>query len=68
MTTTPISLPVLTLLLLAMTLAFCAGAYATGIWQPVMLIGSGIVSVCAVFIEASEAFSAGMDTDREDME
>lgn len=68
MTTTPISLPVLALLLLSLTLAFCAGRYAEGVWLPVMLIGSGIISVCAVFIEASEAFSAGMDTDREDME
>jgi len=63
MTTTPISLPVLCLLLLALTLAFCAGQYATGIWQPVMLIGSGIISVCAVFIEASEAYAAGADSE-----
>lgn len=63
MTTTPISLPVLVLLLLAMTLAFCAGAYAQGLWQPAMLIGSGIISVCAVFIEASEAYAAGCDSE-----
>jgi len=66
MTTTPISLPVLCLLLMAMTLAFCAGQYATGIWQPVMLIGSGIIAVCAVFIEASEAYAAG--SEREEIE
>lgn len=66
MTTTPISLPVLTLLLLSLTLAFCAGRYAEGIWMPVMLIGSGIIAVCAVFIEASEAYAAG--SDREDIE
>ncbi len=63
MTTTPISLPVLVLLLLSMTLAYCAGAYAAGLWQPVMLIGSGIIAVCAVFIEASEAYAAGCNSE-----
>ena len=66
MTTTPISLPVLCLLLLSMTLAFCAGAHAQGIWQPDMLIGSGIIAVCAVFIEASEAYSAGVNDSGEE--
>jgi hypothetical protein len=66
MTTSPISLPVLVLILLSMTLSYCAGAYAQGVWMPVMLIGSGIIAVCAVFIEASEAYAAGVDS--EDME
>jgi hypothetical protein len=66
MTTSPITLPVLCLILLSLTLAFCAGKYAEGVWMPVMLISSGIVAVCAVFIEASEAYAAG--SDREDME
>ena len=63
MTTSPIALPVLCLLLLSLTLAFCAGKYAEGVWMPVMLIGSGIVAVCAVFIEASEAYSAGVESE-----
>lgn len=66
MTTSPITLPVLCLILLSLTLAFCAGRYAEGLWMPVMLIGSGIVAVCAVFIEASEAYAAG--SEREDNE
>ncbi len=66
MTTSPITLPVLCLILLSLTLAFCAGKYAEGLWMPVMLISSGIVAVCAVFIEASEAYAAG--SDREDSE
>lgn len=63
MTTSPITLPVLCLILLSLTLAFCAGKYAEGLWMPVMLIGSGIVAVCAVFIEASEAYSAGVESE-----
>lgn len=63
MTTFFIILPVLCLILLSLTLAFCAGAYATGIWMPVMLIGSGIIAVCAVFIDASEAYSAGAESE-----
>lgn len=63
MTTSPITLPVLCLILLSLTLAFCAGKYAEGVWMPVMLIGSGIVAVCAVFIEASEAYSAGAESE-----
>lgn len=63
MTTSPITLPVLCLILLSLTLAFCAGKYAEGVWMPVMLIGSGIVAVCAVFIEASEAYSAGVESE-----
>ncbi len=63
MTTSPITLPVLCLILLSLTLAFCAGRYAEGLWMPVMLIGSGIVAVCAVFIEASEAYSAGVESE-----
>jgi len=66
MTTSPITLPVLCLILLSLTLAFCAGKYAEGLWMPVMLISSGIVAVCAVFIEASEAYAAG--SEREDNE
>lgn len=66
MTTSPITLPVLCLILLSLTLAFCAGRYAEGLWMPVMLISSGIVAVCAVFIEASEAYAAG--SEREDNE
>ena len=66
MTTSPITLPVLCLILLSLTLAFCAGKYAEGVWMPVMLISSGIVAVCAVFIEASEAYAAG--SEREDNE
>ena len=62
MTTSPITLPVLCLILLSLTLAFCAGKYAEGVWMPVMLIGSGIVAVCAVFIEASEAYAAGVES------
>jgi len=61
--TSPIALPVLCLLLLSLTLAFCAGRYAEGLWMPVMLIGSGIVAVCAVFIEASEAYAAGRESE-----
>jgi hypothetical protein len=63
MTTSPITLPVLCLILLSLTLAFCAGKYAEGLWMPVMLIGSGIVAVCAVFIEASEAYAAGVESE-----
>ena len=63
MTTSPITLPVLCLILLSLTLAFCAGKYAEGVWMPVMLIGSGIVAVCAVFIEASEAYAAGVESE-----
>ena len=63
MTTSPITLPVLCLILLSLTLAFCAGRYAEGLWMPVMLIGSGIVAVCAVFIEASEAYAAGVESE-----
>ena len=63
MTTSPIALPVLCLILLSLTLAFCAGKYAEGLWMPVMLISSGIVAVCAVFIEASEAYSAGVESE-----
>ena len=63
MTTSPITLPVLCLILLSLTLAFCAGKYAEGVWMPVMLISSGIVAVCAVFIEASEAYSAGVESE-----
>ncbi len=63
MTTSPITLPVLCLLLLSLTLAFCAGRYAEGVWMPIMLIGSGIVAVCAVFIEASEAYAAGVESE-----
>lgn len=63
MTTSPITLPVLCLILLSLTLAFCAGKYAEGLWMPVMLISSGIVAVCAVFIEASEAYSAGVESE-----
>ena len=63
MTTSPITLPVLCLILLSLTLAFCAGRYAEGLWMPVMLIGSGIIAVCAVFIEASEAYSAGQEAE-----
>lgn len=66
MTTSHITLPVLCLILLSLTLAFCAGKYAEGLWMPVMLISSGIVAVCAVFIEASEAYAAG--SEREDIE
>lgn len=66
MTTSPITLPVLCLILLSLTLAFCAGKYAEGLWMPVMLISSGIVAVCAVFIEASEAYAAV--SEREDNE
>lgn len=63
MTTSPITLPVLCLILLSLTLAFCAGRYAEGLWMPVMLIGSGIVAVCAVFIEASEAYAAWVESE-----
>ena len=63
MTTSPITLPVLCLILLSLTLAFCAGKYAEGLWIPVMLISSGIVAVCAVFIEASEAYAAGVESE-----
>jgi len=63
MTTSPITLPVLCLILLSLTLAFCAGKYAEGLWMPVMLISSGIVAVCAVFIEASEAYAAGVESE-----
>lgn len=63
MTTSPITLPVLCLILLSLTLAFCAGKYAEGVWMPVMLISSGIVAVCAVFIEASEAYAAGVESE-----
>jgi hypothetical protein len=31
--------------------------------MPVMLIRSGIVAVCAVFIEASEAYEAGVESE-----
>ena len=63
MTTSPITLPVLCLILLSLTLAFCAGKYAEGVWMPVMLISSGIVAVYAVFIEASEAYAAGVESE-----
>ena len=63
MTTSPITLPVLCLILLSLTLAFCAGKYAEGLWMPVMLISSGIVAVCAVVIEASEAYAAGVESE-----
>jgi len=63
MTTSPITLPVLCLILLSLTLAFCAGKYAEGLWMPVMLISSGIVAVCAVFIDASEAYAAGVESE-----
>ena len=63
MTTSPITLPVLCLILLSLTLAFCAGKYAEGVWMPVMLISSGIVAVCAVFIEASEAYAARVESE-----
>ena len=64
MTTSPISLPVLFITLLALALAYGAGAYASGIGAALCLIGSGILAVVAVFMEASEAYAQG----REDLD
>lgn len=64
----PISIPVLALLALALVLAYCAGAYATGLWAALFLIGSGILAAVATFMEASMAYGEGLNDDMEDIE
>jgi len=65
MTTSPISITVLLILLLALSLAYCAGAYATGVYVAVCLISATILAVLAVFIEAANAYSEGVEIERE---
>ena len=64
----PISTPVLAMLALALVLAYCAGAFAAGLWSALLLIGSGIIAAVAVFMEASVAYNEGLDDDAEDIE
>jgi hypothetical protein len=56
----PISIPVLAILLIALALSYCAGAYAQGVAVALCLIASGILTAVAVFMEASEAYAMGV--------
>lgn len=64
----PISIPVLALLALALVLSYCAGCYASGLWSALFMAGAGIIAAVAVFMEASAAYAEGMADAREDLE
>lgn len=66
--TSPISIHVLALLALALIMAYCAGAFASGMWAALFLILSGIFASVATFMEASTAYSEGLADAKENTE
>jgi hypothetical protein len=59
MTTLPLTPMVLTLTILALVLAYCAGATTSGIIAAAALIAAGVFIAMALFMTAAEAFAEG---------